>query len=92
MLAGKRWSRAPVSACASMKSFSEVPMSREYEFQAIESKWQKRWADTRVFEVTEDSSRPSSIACRCCPIRREEFTWAMCAITPSSTSSHDSKE
>ena len=33
-------------------------MSREYEFQAIESKWQKRWADTRVFEVSEDSSRP----------------------------------
>ena len=33
-------------------------MSREYEFQAIESKWQKRWADTRVFEVTEGSGRP----------------------------------
>ncbi|MEE9180774.1 MAG: class I tRNA ligase family protein, partial [Vicinamibacteria bacterium] len=32
-------------------------MSRAYEYQAIESKWQKRWADTRVFEVTEDSSR-----------------------------------
>ncbi len=33
-------------------------MSRTYEFQAIESKWQKRWAETRVFEVTEDPSRP----------------------------------
>jgi leucyl-tRNA synthetase len=32
-------------------------LSRAYDFQAIESKWQKRWAESRAFEVTEDSSR-----------------------------------
>lgn len=32
-------------------------MSREYDFQALESKWQKRWADSRAFEVTEDAAR-----------------------------------
>ncbi len=31
---------------------------REYKPQAIEAKWQQRWADTRAFEVVEDPSRP----------------------------------
>ena len=30
----------------------------EYHPQDIEKKWQKRWVDTRAFEVTEDPSRP----------------------------------
>src|SRR3954465_2642237 len=30
----------------------------DYKPQSIESKWQKRWVDTRAFEVTEDPSRP----------------------------------
>jgi leucyl-tRNA synthetase len=30
----------------------------EYSPQRIEAKWQKRWAETRAFEVTEDPSRP----------------------------------
>jgi leucyl-tRNA synthetase len=30
----------------------------EYRPQAIEQKWQARWAETRAFEVTEDRSRP----------------------------------
>jgi leucyl-tRNA synthetase len=29
-----------------------------YKPQDIEKKWQKHWADTRAFEVTEDPSRP----------------------------------
>ena len=29
-----------------------------YKPQEIEQKWQKHWADTRAFEVTEDPSRP----------------------------------
>jgi len=29
-----------------------------YKPQDIEQKWQKHWADTRAFEVTEDPSRP----------------------------------
>ena len=32
-------------------------MSRAYDSQTIESKWQKRWAEGRAFEVTEDSAR-----------------------------------
>jgi leucyl-tRNA synthetase len=30
----------------------------EYRFDAIENRWQKRWSETRVFEVDEDASRP----------------------------------
>jgi len=30
----------------------------EYNPQAIEAKWQKRWADARVFETEADSSKP----------------------------------
>jgi len=31
---------------------------KPYEFDEIETRWQKRWAEARAFEVTEDSSRP----------------------------------
>ncbi len=34
----------------------------EYNPQAIERKWQQRWADSRVFEVTEDRSKPKFYA------------------------------
>ena len=30
----------------------------EYKPQAIESKWQRRWKDSRAFEVVEDPSKP----------------------------------
>ncbi|HWB15351.1 MAG TPA: leucine--tRNA ligase [Vicinamibacterales bacterium] len=30
----------------------------DYHPQEIEAKWQRRWAETRAFEVTEDPSRP----------------------------------
>ena len=30
----------------------------DYKPQALDAKWQKRWADTRVFEPTEDPSKP----------------------------------
>ena len=30
----------------------------DYRPQSIEQKWQKRWADRREFEVTEDPSKP----------------------------------
>jgi len=33
-------------------------MSRPYEFEAIERKWQSRWLDSRAFEVTESDPRP----------------------------------
>jgi leucyl-tRNA synthetase len=33
-------------------------MSRPYEFDAIERKWQKQWLDDRVFEVSENDPRP----------------------------------
>ena len=31
---------------------------REYRPQALDGKWQQRWAETRAFEVTEDAARP----------------------------------
>ncbi len=30
----------------------------EYSFQEIEDRWQRRWAEARTFEVTEDPARP----------------------------------
>jgi leucyl-tRNA synthetase len=30
----------------------------EYDFEEIETRWQRRWAEARTFEVTEDPSRP----------------------------------
>jgi leucyl-tRNA synthetase len=30
----------------------------DYDFQEIEARWQKRWAETGAFEVSEDPSRP----------------------------------
>jgi leucyl-tRNA synthetase len=30
----------------------------DYNFEEIETRWQKKWADDRVFEVTEDPKRP----------------------------------
>ena len=30
----------------------------DYKPQAIEQKWQRRWSETRAFEVTEDPARP----------------------------------
>jgi leucyl-tRNA synthetase len=33
-------------------------MSRPYDFETIETKWQKRWSDARVFEVGEDPKKP----------------------------------
>jgi leucyl-tRNA synthetase len=31
---------------------------KAYDFEDIETRWQKRWAEARAFEVTEDPSRP----------------------------------
>ena len=33
-------------------------MTKPYDHEAIELKWQKKWLESRVFEVTEDPKRP----------------------------------
>jgi len=33
-------------------------MTKPYDFESIELKWQKKWLDSRVFEVKEDAKRP----------------------------------
>jgi leucyl-tRNA synthetase len=33
-------------------------MTKAYEFDAIEKKWQKRWLDGRIFETSEKDERP----------------------------------
>ena len=38
------------------------PMTSKYMPQEIEPKWQKRWSDDRLYEVTEDSERPKYYA------------------------------
>ena len=36
--------------------------AREYDFQAIEARWQKAWEETYAFRATEDLSRPKYYA------------------------------
>ena len=38
-------------------------MSKHYNFEAIEAKWQKRWLDAGVFEVVEDSKEGPKYYC-----------------------------
>ena len=33
-------------------------MQEQYDFQTIESKWQKRWEENREFVVAENRDRP----------------------------------
>ena len=30
----------------------------DYDFRAIEAKWQRTWKDSDAYKVTEDSSKP----------------------------------
>ena len=30
----------------------------DYDFEDIETRWQRAWADARAFEVVEDPARP----------------------------------
>ena len=34
-------------------------MSREYDPQAIEAKWQKAWDDENIYEVSSDTTKPT---------------------------------
>ncbi len=42
-------------------------MSRPYEFEAIERKWQERWLESRAFEVSDDDPRPKYYCCEMLP-------------------------
>ena len=44
-------------AWAIIQRFIQSVSVRDYDPQSIERKWQKRWRDTRAFEVTEDPER-----------------------------------
>lgn len=33
-------------------------MNERYDFASIESKWQKKWAEEKIYKVTEDKSKP----------------------------------
>lgn len=35
-----------------------MPKQYEYNFSEIEKKWQKKWEETRIYEVERDSSKP----------------------------------
>ena len=35
-----------------------LPKQYEYNFSEIERKWQKKWEETRIYEVERDSSKP----------------------------------
>ena len=66
-------------------------MKDDFNFEEIEKKWQKIWAEEGVFEVVEDPSRENTTCSRCIPIPRAASIWGTSAITPSGTSSPASR-
>ena len=62
-------------------------MSRPYEFEAIERKWQKRWLESRAFEVIESDPRPKYYCLEMLPYPRGRSTWDTSATTRSATPS-----
>ena len=57
----------------------------DYNFEEIETRWQKTWAESGVFEVTEDPTRPKFYCLEMLPTPRATSTWATCATTASPT-------
>ena len=57
----------------------------DYDFQTIETRWQKRWAEAGAFEVTEDPKKPKFYCLEMLPYRRATSTSATSATTASPT-------
>ena len=49
----------------------------EYNPHDIEPRWQKVWAEEKLYEVTEDTSKPKRYVLEMFLILRAIFTWAM---------------
>ena len=48
----------------------------DYEFQKIEEKWRKAWAEKKIYHVTEDSSKPKYYVLNMFPYPRvRDFMW-----------------
>ena len=45
-------------ACYDCGFIAPPAIMAEYDFETIETRWQKHWAETGAFEVTEDPKRP----------------------------------
>ncbi|WDT82164.1 MAG: hypothetical protein MPW14_10795 [Candidatus Manganitrophus sp.] len=63
-------------------------MEKTYQPKEIEAHWQAYWRDRQTFKAVEDPVRPKFYCLEMFPYpSAAEFTWAMCATTPSATSS-----
>ena len=65
---------------------AEAERAARYDPQAVEEKWQRRWAASRAFAAVVDAGRPRRTTCsRCSRTRRATSTWGTCATTRSAT-------
>ena len=39
------------------KSVKNIEMKKEIDFSAIEAKWQKKWEEKKIFEVSDDAKK-----------------------------------
>ena len=57
----------------------------DYNPRDLDKKWQRRWLAERVFEPTEDSSKPKFYCLEMFAYPSGTRTWAMAAIKSSAT-------
>ena len=62
-------------------------MARAYDVNAVEHKWQRRWADEGTYEVDNDDPRPTFYVLCMYPYPSGRPTRATSATTPSATCS-----
>ena len=61
-------------------------MQEQYQPAAIEPAAQKKWDDARIFNVSEDASKPKYYCLSMFPLPpAASCIWGMCATTPSAT-------
>jgi len=62
-------------------------MNERYDFEAIERKWQKRWAERDQFKADEQAGKAKFYVLEMLLILRARFTSAMSETTRSATRS-----
>ena len=54
-------------------------MNERYDFASIESKWQTKWAEEKLYQVTEDDDQTKVLLFGDVPISVGQFTYGPCA-------------
>ena len=68
--------------------FEQMP----YDAQEIESRWQSKWSEDRVFDAEIDDSKPKFYCLEMFPIHLGTCIWAMSGTTLSAMRWHASRD